>query len=471
MKKKFIPSFITQQLFSWMIMFFVLFSCTNDDAPQVLDTDGDGIADEVDNCPLVPNKDQIDSDGDGVGDACESDFDGDGIIDSLDNCPEIENPGQEDADNDGIGDACEADTDGDGVIDDIDNCPEIANPDQKDSDGDGLGDACDETTVAQDQANIQSSFDSIVDCVESLIDGAAVDVVIRDFIGLIDGDTVNLEWLENLASGLESVVDLGEIDNRIDINSISATYSYDHEAEAWTKTEDQSNRIVVNFPSTPTAETNNSSLVIENYSDQLVMMTESDFYLPSTASISLTVDGVKIVGVDLNEVQYLSGIDFPIPESIDISVYLNPYTLSIDLDKGEMNEYTVSLDFEDDLSMCRFGVDATVKFEHNDFSNLELSDVLNAEIALHVNDLTVQSLNGIAEILQITDPTESQINSFVDVEVLFDEIKIADLEYDEANETIRIVYKDDSTEDSANYYESLLTDLENLLSEFLGNDE
>ncbi len=448
-----------------------MFSCTQDDAPEVLDTDGDGIEDSVDNCPLVANEDQVDSDGDGVGDACESDFDGDGIIDSLDNCPETENPDQEDADNDGIGDACEADTDGDGVIDDIDNCPEVANPDQKDSDEDGLGDACDETTVAQDQANIQRSFDSVIDCVESLIDGAAVDVVLRDFLGLIDGDTVNIEWLEDLVSGLETAVDLGEIDNRIDINSISATYSYDHGTETWAKTEDQTERIVLNFPSTPTTETNNSSLVIENYSDQLVMMSESDFYLPTTASVSLTVDGVKIVGVDLNEVQYLTDIDIPIPEAIDISVYLNPYTLSVVLDKGEMNEYALNLDFEDDFSTCNFGVDASVKFEHNDFSNLELSDILNAEIAIHINDLTVQSLEGIAEILQITDPTESQINAFVDVDVLFNEIKIADLEYDEANETIRIVYKDESSEDSANYYESLLTDLENLLSEFLGNDE
>ncbi len=36
------------------------------------DSDGDGIADIMDNCPTVANPDQTDSDGDGVGDACES---------------------------------------------------------------------------------------------------------------------------------------------------------------------------------------------------------------------------------------------------------------------------------------------------------------------------------------------------------------------------------------------------------------
>ena len=43
--------------------------------------------DNVDNCPLVPNRDQIDTNGNGKGDACEDDYDGDGIADSEDNCP------------------------------------------------------------------------------------------------------------------------------------------------------------------------------------------------------------------------------------------------------------------------------------------------------------------------------------------------------------------------------------------------
>src|SRR3954471_10686041 len=35
------------------------------------DTDGDGIADPLDNCPLYPNPTQADSNGNGIGDACE----------------------------------------------------------------------------------------------------------------------------------------------------------------------------------------------------------------------------------------------------------------------------------------------------------------------------------------------------------------------------------------------------------------
>ena len=44
----------------------------------ISDDDGDGIPDDIDNCPAVPNPGQADADGDGIGDACDTCFDLDG---------------------------------------------------------------------------------------------------------------------------------------------------------------------------------------------------------------------------------------------------------------------------------------------------------------------------------------------------------------------------------------------------------
>jgi len=46
------------------------------------DLDGDGIADEEDNCVAHPNPAQRDSDGDGYGNRCDADVDNDGLVDS-----------------------------------------------------------------------------------------------------------------------------------------------------------------------------------------------------------------------------------------------------------------------------------------------------------------------------------------------------------------------------------------------------
>ena len=51
------------------------------------DEDGDGIADEIDNCPSLANADQLNTDGDSLGNECDSDDDNDGIPDAEDPYP------------------------------------------------------------------------------------------------------------------------------------------------------------------------------------------------------------------------------------------------------------------------------------------------------------------------------------------------------------------------------------------------
>ncbi|MDT0603870.1 extracellular catalytic domain type 1 short-chain-length polyhydroxyalkanoate depolymerase [Thalassotalea castellviae] len=144
------------------------------------DSDNDGVADNVDNCPAVANADQADNDNDGIGNVCDStpngeptDSDNDGVADNVDNCPAVANADQADNDNDGIGNVCDStpngeptDSDNDGVADNVDNCPAVANADQADNDNDGIGNVCDSTpngnfscneTTSSNYAHVQAN--------------------------------------------------------------------------------------------------------------------------------------------------------------------------------------------------------------------------------------------------------------------------------------------------------------------------
>lgn len=134
-----------------------------------VDTDGDGIPDEFDECPEVAGLAELngcpDTDGDGIADHLDEcpevaglaafngcpDTDGDGIADNKDECPEVAGLAA-------FNGCPEPDSDGDGVVDSKDRCPSVAGLPQlngcPDTDGDGVADIDDRCpTVAGPASN------------------------------------------------------------------------------------------------------------------------------------------------------------------------------------------------------------------------------------------------------------------------------------------------------------------------------
>ncbi|MDH5648057.1 MAG: S8 family serine peptidase [Gammaproteobacteria bacterium] len=167
------------------------------------DNDNDGVCDNIDNCPLTINPDQLDMDNDGIGDVCDNclstpnadqlDTDGDGIGDLCDNCTITSNPDQLDTDNDGVGDVCDncaitpnpdqLDADNDGIGDICDNCLTTPNPDQTDMDNDGIGDVCDNCFTTPNADQLDTDNDGIGDVCDNCINTANIDQTDTDSDG------------------------------------------------------------------------------------------------------------------------------------------------------------------------------------------------------------------------------------------------------------------------------------------------
>jgi outer membrane protein OmpA-like peptidoglycan-associated protein len=146
------------------------------------DSDGDGITDDVDKCPLSAE----DKDGFQDADGCpDPDNDGDGIPDSADKCP------NDPEDKDGFQDAdgCpDLDNDGDGIPDALDQCPN--EPEDKDgfqdadgcpdpdNDGDGIPDAQDKCPNQPETKNGYQDADGCPD---------EIPAKLKQFTGAIQG--------------------------------------------------------------------------------------------------------------------------------------------------------------------------------------------------------------------------------------------------------------------------------------------
>lgn len=217
--------------------------------PTYVDTDGDGVNDDTDLCPLVSGKLQgcPDTDADGVADlqdACPNlagdkrlkgcpDSDFDGIADINDLCPNTRGimtlNGCPDADADGIadvndtcpelagtiaGNGCPDDTDGDGIYDTVDNCPTVKGNLNgcPDTDLDGIADADDFCPLVAGNKNTKGCPDTDSDGIADAMDDCP----------LVAGISNNKGCPETLVAKGETEV----VDRETETEANTSTYTY-----------------------------------------------------------------------------------------------------------------------------------------------------------------------------------------------------------------------------------------------------
>ncbi|MGJ8687609.1 MAG: OmpA family protein, partial [Spongiibacteraceae bacterium] len=176
----------------------------------IQDTDGDGVADETDQCPGTPRGVQVDSVG------CPLDGDGDGVADYLDQCPNT--PAGTPVNEQG----CVADNDNDGVADFRDACPDTAAGEEVMTNGCARDQAVVlrgvnfETNSAQLTVNAETILDSVG---ETLNTSPGFSVELQGHTDSVGADSYNMNLSQNRARAVKNYL----VDQGVDSARLSAS--------------------------------------------------------------------------------------------------------------------------------------------------------------------------------------------------------------------------------------------------------
>jgi hypothetical protein len=324
------------------------------------------------------------------------------------------------------------------------------------------------TTVEQDKIHIQESMNSLLTSIENLKNGEAVRALDR-FLKMSEGDALNSDWVQKLFSQLDDQINLGYVDesNRFYFERHTGTYTWDPVMEQWNKSTSPEDQIVIKFPAQKSADDNNAVLKFKSYSDKNLSFNQEYIYLPKSLEANLKVDGEELFMVQLNEANYMDS-DFSIPSKLDLDVKIKPFSYNIKMSQKSASEFHMEFSF-DESGSHNFTLTSDITLKDSNYENFELYD----DVEYVSGNITYEKLKlsynaDLGTLMALSDPTENQINSLVNVEVLYNKQNIGKLEYrkyDKEHE-IYIIYKDESSENTAKYYKPFIEELELLLLDY-----
>lgn len=326
------------------------------------------------------------------------------------------------------------------------------------------------TSVAEDKANIQRTFDDLLMCTQDIKDSRAVTVLFKNFLNMSDGEALNEDWIEDMTEDLEGVVDFEHIEDnsRFDLSYHAGTHIFNGISQTWLKTNNVSDKMIFQFPSEPNLMGNDAELIIDMYEDKQVTIDGETMFLPTAMHAVMNVDFEKVFEITISKVTYADNAGYQLPVELNAQLFMDPMEMDIEVTRVSTTEYEMGMNFSDG-KLCDIRVNAQMELEDDDFENFSEDGFDKIAVQVNVGQLSIRTLGDVAGLFGLDDdPTETQINAGLDLDMFFEDIKIADLEINEDMETVLIFYKDGTFEDSSVFYDGFWNDVSSLWSEFFG---
>lgn len=328
------------------------------------------------------------------------------------------------------------------------------------------GDMSEELSPEEAEDRIQSAIDGLGESAGTL-EGGDFSRALRNFLGLNSGGSTQGEWAGTLVQGLDSVIERS--DDRFQFNASTGVYAWDPSTEQWVN-EGSSESIVLEFPASRNATSNNATLELSQYSDTPVTVTGETVYLPTSGVGAISVEGTEVFSIDLEGADYATeeGLDVPLPRSFSLEILMAPHTHTFSLNENSSTDYDFAFDLANGDQLV-VGMSVGAQLATDNYDELESTQVEELAGELRVGpDLTIPYTIEVGELAAFDDPTEEQINNRIEAAVQFEGQEIATLRYDKASEEVEVVYSDGSVEPASMYYENFLTEMETIWAGYLG---
>ena len=326
------------------------------------------------------------------------------------------------------------------------------------------------TTIAQDKQNISNTFTSMEGCITTLKNGYGA-TALKNFLNLDEGEVLADDWIDDMTENIDDLLDLDAIEdnNKFDFNGNTGTYTWNQSSESWSQISTPNNKIIINFPSSEWNQSNDAVFTFHSYVDISVFYDGENIFAPTSVVADLYVDGTKVFDIN-GSYSYDVGNVTPIPININTTLTFNPFSITITGQRIASKEFEADISITDN-SGCLTALHADVTITHDDYENLEETDIVEINtIVTHQNMEIKGYMDG--SLLGYDDPSNTQINAMTDVDIYYSNSKIGELilQSNSNNDNeVYTVYLDGSSENTDTYYDPFITNIEQILFPFMGD--
>ena len=273
------------------------------------------------------------------------------------------------------------------------------------------------------------------------------------------------EFTETLVTELEKVLPYNQIieERRLNMPQLSGKYTWNQNTKKWTKAA-ANNTIQILFPSKASIS-NDCDLEIKNYSDQACDIVGKTVYLPTKLNSSFTKNGEKLAEINVNA----SFTNYGIPQNASVSVYAKPLKISSSLTQSSSSRYEATVTITDETNSknsLSINGEATLGNAINSYSDFSDCELHYLKFTITQYNLTINGTLDLKTLNKINHPSATDINSCININVLYKNVKIGTLGIEELGmdkqKFLFIYYKDGTKDNTEIYYSDFLDEIANI---------